>query len=525
MMNATTAFLDDAIGEGHGLRPALHTPGGAATYADLLALAGRVAAGLRARGVGPEDRVALLLPDGLEWAAAFFGALRAGAVAVPLNTRLAGADLATVLGDARPRTLVADPTLLAAVEEIVAAAGIPIVLGFDELLAPAGTAAPAEPVGGDAMAFWLYTSGTTGTPKAAVHLHRNLLAGRHYAEGVLRVGAGDRIFATSKLFFAYALGNALLIPLLARASACLRPDWADPEAVREVLLAYRPTLFFSVPTFYARLLAAGLAPDAFASVRACVSAGERLPAEVYRAWRERFNVEILDGIGATETIFMVLSSRPGASRPGTTGGPVPGTEARLLDAEGRPVKAGEQGVLWVRTPSAAAGYWQRPADTRRAFDGEWFRTGDVYYVDAGGHWVHCGRQDDLFKVAGQWVVPAEVEAVALRHPAVLEAGLVGAEEGSGLIKPYLFVVPRAAGADAVQLARELGERLAREVPAHARPREVRVVAELPRTATGKLQRHRLRDQVAVDWRAAAKGEASGNEDWRAAAKGEASGNE
>lgn len=492
-MNAATAFLDDAVAEGHGQRPALHTPGGAATYADLLALAGRVAAGLRARGVRPEDRVALLLPDGLEWAAAFFGALRVGAVVVPLNTRLAGAGLATVLGDARPRTLVADPALLAAKAAIVATAGIPIVLGFDELLAPAGAVAAAEPVGSDAMAVWLYTSGTTGTPKAAVHLHRNLVAGRHYGDGVLRVGPGDRIFATSKLFFAYALGNALLIPLLARASACLRPDWADPEAVRAVLRDYRPTLFFSVPTLYARLLAAGLPPDAFASVRACVSAGERLPAEVYRGWRERFGVEILDGIGATETIFMVLSSRPGASRPGTTGEPVPGTEARLLDVEGRPVKGGEQGVLWVRTPSAAAGYWQRPADTRRAFDGEWFRTGDVYYVDADGHWVHCGRQDDLFKVAGQWVVPADVEAVALRHPAVLEAGLVGAEEGSGLIKPYLFVVPRAAGTDAVRLARELGESLAREVPAHARPREVRVVAELPRTDTGKLQRFRLRD--------------------------------
>jgi benzoate-CoA ligase family protein len=494
MMNAATALLDDAVAEGHGLRPALYTPGGAATYADLLALAGRAAAGLRARGVRPEDRVALLLPDGVEWAAAFFGALRVGAVALPLNTRLAGADLATVLGDARPRALVADPALLAAVVEIVAAAEIPIVLGFDELLAPAGSAAAAaEPVGGEAMAVWLYTSGTTGAPKAAVHLHRNLLAGRHYAEGVLGVGAGDRIFATSKLFFAYALGTSLLIPLLARASACLRPDWADPDAVRVVLRDYRPTLFFSVPTFYTRLLASGLPREAFASVRTCVSAGERLPAEVYRGWRERFGVEILDGIGATETIFMVLSSRPGASRPGTTGGPVPGTEARLLDAEGRPVKAGEQGVLWIRTPSAAAGYWQRPADTRRAFDGEWFRTGDVYYVDADGHWVHCGRQDDLFKVAGQWVVPAEVEAVALRHPAVLEAGLVGAEEGSGLIKPYLFVVPREAGADAERLARELGERLAREVPAHARPREVRVVAELPRTATGKLQRSRLRD--------------------------------
>src|SRR4029453_1413981 len=265
------------------------------------------------------------------------------------------------------------------------------------------------------------------------------------------------------------------------------------------------------PTFYARVLAAGVTADAMASVRACVSAGERLPAEVYRAWREAFGLEILDGIGATETIFMVLSSRAGASRPGTTGGPVPGSEARLLDAEGRLVAAGQQGVLWVKTPSVAAGYWGRPEDTRRAFDGEWFRFGDVYYVDADGHWVHCGRQDDLFKVAGQWVIPSGVEAVALRHPGVLEAGLVGAEEGTGLIKPFLFVVPRPEAGDAAQLTAELGERLAREVPTYARPREVRVVAELPRTTTGKLQRHLLRRLVGIDRRAAAEGEASGKE--------------
>ena len=275
----------------------------------------------------------------------------------------------------------------------------------------------------------------------------------------------------------------------------LHPGWADAEIVRAVAREFRPTLFFSVPTVYARLLAADLPADTFASARVCVSAGERLPAEVYRAWRARFGVEILDGIGATETIFMMLSSRPGQSREGSTGTPVPGTEARLLDAERGPVPRGAQGVLWVRTPSLARGYWQRPEATGRAFDGEWFRTGDVYYVDADGHWIHCGRQDDLFKVAGQWVVPADVEAVALRHPAVLEAGLVGAEEESGLVKPYLFVVPRAAGADAAALAAELRERLAREAPAHARPREIIVVPALPRTATGKLQRHRLRDHL------------------------------
>jgi acyl-coenzyme A synthetase/AMP-(fatty) acid ligase len=190
---------------------------------------------------------------------------------------------------------------------------------------------------------------------------------------------------------------------------------------------------------------------------------------VYRAWGERFGLEILDGIGATETIFMVLSSRAGASRPGTTGGPVPGSEVRLLDADGRPVAPGQQGVLWVKTPSVAAGYWGRPDDTRRAFDDGWFRFGDVYYVDGAGHWVHCGRQDDLFKVAGQWVIPSDVEAVALRHPDVVEAGLVGAEEGSGLIKPFLFVVLRPDAGDVTRLTAELTDRLAREVPTYARP--------------------------------------------------------
>ena len=493
--NATVAFLDAAVAEGRGGRRALVTPAGVASYAELLALVERTGAGLRARGIETGDRVALFLPDGLAWAAAFFGALRAGAVAVPLNTRLGEAELAAVLADSGAAALVADAALAAPAREAAARAELATVLDPEALLAPPGTRLAPAPVGPDAMAAWLYTSGTTGSPKAAVHLHRNLLACRHYGGEVLGVGVDDRVFVTSKLFFPYALGNGLLVPLFARGESYLHPDWPDAATVGAVVRDYRPTLFFSVPTVYARLLAADLPADTFASVRACVSAGERLPAEVYRAWRARFGVEILDGIGATETIFMVLSSRPGESRAGSTGMPVPGTEARLLDADGATVARGAQGVLWVRTPSLARGYWQRPEATGRAFDGEWFRTGDVYYVDADGHWVHCGRQDDLFKVAGQWVVPADVEAVALRHPAVLDAGLVGAAGVSGLVKPYLFVVPREARADASGLAAELRDRLARETPAHARPREIIVVPELPRTATGKLQRYRLRDLV------------------------------
>jgi benzoate-CoA ligase family protein len=495
--NATVAFLDAAVAEGQGARRALVTPAGAASYAELLALVERAGAGLRSRGVKSGDRVAILLPDGLAWAATFFGALRAGAVAIPLNTRLAAPALAELLADSGAAVLVAAPELAMLAREAAESAGSPTVIDPDTLLAPPGARCDPAPVGPDAMACWLYTSGTTGTPKAAVHLHRSLLACRHYGGDVLGAGAEDRVFATSKLFFPYALGNALLVPLFARGESYLHPGWADASTVGALAREYRPTLFFSVPTMYARLLAADLPADTFASARACVSAGERLPADVYRTWRARFGVEILDGIGATETIFMMLSSRPGESREGSTGTPVPGTEARLLDADGVAVARGAQGVLWVRTPSLARGYWQRPEATGRAFDGEWFRTGDVYYVDADGHWVHCGRQDDLFKVAGQWVVPADVEAIALRHPAVLEAGLVGAEEGSGLVKPYLFVVPREARADAAALAAELRERLARDAPAHARPREIIVVPELPRTDTGKLQRFRLREHLAA----------------------------
>jgi benzoate-CoA ligase len=490
--NAAALFVDAPVEEGHGARAALLTPSGPVTYAQLQGLTDRAAHGLRARGVEPEQRVAMLLPDGPAWAATFFAALKLGAVAVPLNTRLGAADLRTVLADCRPKAVVADRALLAAAGVDAGTLG-PGVLDFDALVTGAPAAAlPPVPVGGNAMAFWLYTSGTTGSPKAAVHCHRTLPACRHYLD-VLGVTAVDRIFATSKLFFAYALGNALLIPLHARATTYLHPGWPDPASVAAVMREIRPTLFFSVPTVYARLLHADLPAETFSSARLCVSAGERLPASLYVAWRQRFGVEILDGIGATETIFMVLSNRPGQSRPGSSGGPVPGTEARILDAEGRPVPEGQEGVLWVRTPSQAAGYWQRLDHSRRTFVGDWFRTGDVYRREADGGHVHCGREDDFFKVAGQWVAPAEVESVLLRHPGVLDSGVVGAEEAGGLIKPFVFVVPRDPAAEPEVLRADLRRFLEGALPPHQRPREIRIVSELPRTATGKLQRFRLRD--------------------------------
>ena len=492
MDNAAAVFVDAPVQEGDGQRPALLGQSGAVTYAELQALTDRAGHGLRALGVEPEQRVAMLLPDGPAWAATFFAALKLGAVAVPLNTRLGLADLRAVLGDCRPKAFVADWALLAAAGAEPSSFGRHPV-SFDEVVAGApGAPLACEPVGSDAMAFWLYTSGTTGYPKAAVHCHRTLPACRHYLE-VLGVTRSDRIFATSKLFFAYALGNALFIPLFARAASYLHPGWPDPVSIAQVMREAQPTLFFSVPTVYSRLLHADLPPETFASARLCVSAGERLPAQLYTAWRERFGVEVLDGIGATETIFMVLTNRPGESQAGSTGGPVPGTEAKILDAQGRPVPDGAEGVLWVRTPSQAAGYWQRLDHSRRTFVGDWFRTGDVYRREAGGHYVHCGREDDFFKVAGQWVAPAEVESVLLRHPAVLDAGVVGVPEAGGLIKPFVFVVPRDPVGDADGLRESLRRFLEGALLPYQRPREIRIVTELPRTATGKLQRFRLRD--------------------------------
>ena len=486
--NAAAFFIDAPVEEGRGDRTALATPSGSVSYAQLQRLTDRAGRALRARGVEPEQRVAILMSDGPAWAATFFAALKLGAVAVPLNTRLAAADLGIVLADCRPKVLVSDRTAdLGSLDP-------GLVLDFDGLLAeaPAGPL-PPEPVGADAMAFWLYTSGTTGSPKAAVHCHRTLPACRHYGVEVLGATTEDRIFATSKLFFAYALGNALLIPLFTRAVSYLYPGWPDPAGVAQVMREFRPTLFFSVPTVYARLLRAELPAETFRSARLCVSAGERLPAEIYEAWRARFGVEILDGIGATETVFMVLSNRPGRSRPGSSGEPVPGTEAQIRDGQGRPVADGEEGVLWVQTPSQAAAYWKRLDHSRRTFVGDWFRTGDVYRREADGGHVHRGREDDFFKVAGQWVAPAEVESVLLRHPGVLDSGVVGAPEAGGLIKPFVFVVPRDPTTEPETLRADLQRFLEGALPPHQRPREIRIVSELPRTATGKLQRFRLRD--------------------------------
>jgi 4-hydroxybenzoate-CoA ligase len=498
MAHATAAFLDVHVSAGRGARVAIETPDARVTYAELTALANRTANLLRELGVEPEQRVAMLLPDGIDWAATFFGALRIGAVAVPLNTRLAATEWAEMLADSRARVLVADAglakPLLDASHRLPHLRAIVASSTLERLSASVPDELEPESVSPDDMAFWLYTSGTTGGPKAVVHLHRDLLGGRPYGSDVLGIGPDDRVFATSKLFFAYALGNALLIPLAAGASTYLHPAWADPDVVERVVRSFAPTAFFSVPTFYGRLLRTDLRRDTFAAVRVAVSAGERLPPEIHRTWRQRYGLEILDGLGTTETIFMVLSNRPGASRPGSAGIPVPGTDIRLLDRAGRDVPDGMPGVLHVRTPAASPCYWRRIDQSRKTFLGEWLRTGDLMTRDPDGFYHHAGREDEVFKVAGQWVAPSDVEAALLAHPDVAEAGVVGAEDATGLVKPFAFVVAKDGHGDT--LADELRRLADAALPGHQRPKRFVVVSELPRTATGKLQRFRLRELVA-----------------------------
>ncbi|MGI8877519.1 MAG: benzoate-CoA ligase family protein [Candidatus Limnocylindria bacterium] len=495
-------FIERHLDEGRAADVAIRTPSRALTYGELAAQVNRVGNALRDLGVEPEQRVAVLLADGVELAATFFGALKIGAVPVLLNTRLTADDYRGILSDARAKVLVVDETLagialriqpeLSRLASVLVVGAAPEGLAsFERAVAAASAELVPEPMSLDDMGFWLYTSGTTGQPKAAIHARRTLLAAEHYGVQVLGVTPGDRIFATSRLFFAYALGNALLIPLLTGAETFLHPSWPDVPTAVGVARDFRPTLLFSVPTFYARLLRDEAPAEAFSSVRLFVSAGERLPEELGLSIERHLGAPVLDGIGATETIFMFLSNQPDLRRPGASGVEVPGTEARILDPEGGPVAPGERGVLWVKTPSSAVGYWNRVDQSRETFAGGWYRTRDVYSRDADGFFHHHGREDDYFKVAGMWVSPAALEQAILAHPGVVDAGAVGLPGEHGLIKPVAFIVPRDARADRDVLCAELEAFVAARVEPHQRPQRIVPVPELPRTATGKLQRYKL----------------------------------
>ncbi len=504
--NVATWFVDRHVAEGRGGQPAFHYEDRVLTYSDVLELANRAGNALRALGVEMEQRVLMVCLDAPEFLGAFWGAIKIGAVPIPTNTLMRAADYRYVLEDSRARVAVVSAPLLADVgpalagarhlRHVLVAGGPPgPYRAWEDCLATASPALEAEETSRDDVAFWLYSSGSTGFPKGAVHLHHDMwVCAETYAKQVLGIRPTDKVFSAAKLFFAYGLGNAGYFPMAVGAQSVLFPHRPTPEAVFEVLTRHRPTLFFGVPTLYAGMLAVKEAERRFdlSSLRLCVSAGEALPEEIYRRWRERFGVEIIDGIGTTEILHIFLSNRPGAVRPGSSGVPVPGYEAIIVDDEGRPVPRGEIGNLRVRGDSTMAYYWNQHDKTRATLYGAWIQTGDKYWQDEDGYFWYAGRSDDMLKVGGIWVSPVEVEATLIKHPAVLEAAVVGKEDEDGLVKPQAFVVLKNPAQASPALAEALKTFVKEQIAPYKYPRWIEFVPELPKTATGKIQRFKLR---------------------------------
>ncbi len=514
--NAAAAFLDGALARGWSERIAIHMAGGDWTYAQVAEAANRAGNALRALGVEMEQRVALLVYDSPQFAAAFFGAIKIGALPVPTNTQLRPADYQYMLNDSRARVLVVEADLWAQLAPLrgelpflrhvavihrgaSAEADVGNTYDFDRLLAGAHPDLEVAPTTRDDAAFWLYSSGSTGFPKGCVHLQHDMYCcAELYAKPILQLQPDDITFSAAKLYHAYGLGNGLYFPLAVGASAVHFPGRITPDAAFETIARYRPTIFFGVPTLFAAMLAM---PDAAArydtsSLRVCVSAAEPLPADIFNRWRDRFGVEILDGIGSTEILHIFISNLPGKAIAGSSGSVVPGYSALIADEQGQPVPQGEIGNLLISGDSICSQYWNKHERTKATIVGSWIHTGDKYYQDTEGNYWYCGRSDDMLRVSGQWVSPAEVEGALISHPSVLEAAVVGRLDASGLTKPHAFVVLKEGQVPSEELARELQEHVKATLVPYKYPRWIVFVPELPKTATGKIQRYLLRDQLA-----------------------------
>ncbi|WP_144145941.1 benzoate-CoA ligase family protein [Paraburkholderia sp. BCC1884] len=480
------------------------------TYAELENRARRFAGALRTLGVHPEERVLLVMLDSVALPVAFLGALYAGVVPVVANTLLTSADYVYMLTHSHARAVIASGPLLPSVTQALESAehdGCQLIVSQPDtgepLLAPvlealidaAAPAARAAATGGDDIAFWLYSSGSTGKPKGTVHTHANLYwTAELYAKPILGIVESDVVFSAAKLFFAYGLGNGLTFPLSVGATAILMAERPTADAIFARLVKHRPTVFYGVPTLYANMLvSANLPARSDVAMRVCTSAGEALPREIGERFTAHFGCEILDGIGSTEMLHIFLSNRAGEVEYGTTGRPVPGYEIELRDDHGQAVPDGEVGDLYIKGPSAAVMYWNNREKSRATFLGEWIRSGDKYCRLPNGCYVYAGRSDDMLKVSGQYVSPVEVEMVLVQHDAVLEAAVVGVDHG-GLVKTRAFVVLKREFAPSEILADELKGFVKDRLAPHKYPRDIVFVGDLPKTATGKIQRFKLREQ-------------------------------
>ncbi len=509
--NAAADFIDANVARGLGDKIAFTDGTRTLSYRSLQERSCRFAAALKAMDVRQESRVILLCHDTVDFPVAFWGAIRAGVIPIPLNTLLTPQQYAYLFADSRAAATVvmaplADMVLdirrrtpfLREIIVIGADAGGQLhgVHHFENILGRAQPEQATAATLSDEVALWMYTSGSTGEPKAVKHVHTSLMAtARLMGQGVLGIDPGDVAFSAAKLSFSYGLGNAMSFPLSVGASAILLPDRPTPQAVLDILRRHRPSIFYAVPSLYAALLAhPDIGPGAGSDrLRLCVSAGEALPANLGERWREVVGVDVLDGIGSTEMLNTFLSNRPGDVRYGSTGKPVPGYEVKIVDDNGHPLPAGEIGELAVRGPSAGEGYWNQRARSRRTFAGEWTFTGDKYRCDSDGYYYYCGRTDDMFKVNGMWVSPFEVEAALTSHEAVLEAAVIGKEDRDGLIKPKAFIVLKQGYAADDELMETLRGHVKAQAGPWKYPRWIDIRRDLPRTSTGKIQRFKLRE--------------------------------
>jgi benzoate-CoA ligase len=506
--NAAYDLIERNLAAGRAARIAYIDDAGQHTFAQLAERINRFGSGLRAMGLEMEHRALLALTDTIDFPTAFLGAIKAGIVPIAANTLLTPKDYEYMLADSRAKALIVSEPLLPQFATVIGK--LPflkyvIVSGappgqssrhtaLQDVLAKGSPDLAPAPTTSDDACFWLYSSGSTGMPKGTVHVHSSMiLTAELYARGVLGIKESDVVFSAAKLFFAYGLGNALSFTLAVGATAILMAERPTPAAVFRRLKEKKPTLFFGVPTLYAAMLASPDFPGRESlALRQCISAGEALPAQIGKTWKEKTGVDILDGIGSTEMLHIFLSNRPNDLRYGTTGKPVPGYELRLVDEQGEPVKPGELGELQISGPTSAAYYWNNREKSRSTFNGGWTKSGDKYTQDKDGYYVYGGRSDDMLKVSGIYVSPAEVEAALVGHEAVLEAAVVGAEDENRLVKPKAFIVlkPGNPGNDALKAA--LQQYVKDKLAPYKYPRWIEFLPELPKTATGKIQRFKLR---------------------------------
>jgi 4-hydroxybenzoate-CoA ligase len=515
--NAADYFVDRNIRQGRGHKVAIYTEHRNFTYNDIQKMTNKTANALRDLGVRFDDRVLILMLDVPQFYAIFWGAIKIGAVPIPVNTMLTSEDYEYYLNDSRARVLVVSDALISLVGDIkgdlhylrdliVISETQGAYIPFRQKYKRAPMTIKTEFTTKDDVGFWLYSSGSTGSPKGAIHSQYDMVVvSQSYGQDILKLTEDDICFSAARLFFAYGLGNGMYIPMSVGASTVLNPHRPSPEAIFKYLERFRPTVFFGVPTLFGQMLAykerqdkeRGTKPDPNAahelsSVRVCVSAGEALPVDIFLRWKERFGVSILDGIGSTEMLHIFLSNRLDDIRPGSTGKPVPGYELRIVDEAGLEAPQGEIGTLMVKGDSAAQAYWRRREKTRQTMQGEWINTGDKYYIDKDGFYYCAGRADDMLKVGGIWVSPVEVENCLSQHAAVLEVAVVGRKDEQDLVKPVAFVVLRDGFSPSEELAEELKRWALERLAKYKYPRWIEFVPELPKSTTGKIQRFKLR---------------------------------